>query len=84
MRNRLIEWIESLRALGAEKLFLYEYFVDSDIKKMLNYYERQGIVELQPTSLPGGLPNQPLLRHLFIQESQVSIIMKSCTQFLKY
>lgn len=72
LRNRLIEWIESLRLLGAERIFFYEYFVDSDIKKMLSYYERQGIVDLIPTSLPGGLPNQPLIRHLYIKGARVN------------
>jgi len=33
MLSRLVEWIEALRLLGADKIFFYEFYVDSNIKK---------------------------------------------------
>ncbi|ODM90221.1 hypothetical protein Ocin01_16460 [Orchesella cincta] len=67
MLSRLVEWIETLRLLGADKLFLYEFYVDSDIKKVLDYYESKGIIDVKQTTLPGELPNHPQLRHLYIR-----------------
>lgn len=66
MRDRLIEWIEALRLLGADKIFFYEFFVDPQVKHVLNYYESRGVIQVTQTTLPGDLPNQSQLRHLYI------------------
>ena len=50
---KLVEWIELLSILGARKIFLYDLDLDSDIKKLLDYYVKKGIVDLSKTSLPG-------------------------------
>ncbi|KAA0189243.1 hypothetical protein HAZT_HAZT003629 [Hyalella azteca] len=39
---RLVEWFETLRHLGAEKIFLYELEVHPNITKVLNYYKKLG------------------------------------------
>ena len=64
--TRLIEWIELLNILGADKIFFYEFTVHENVKKVLDYYSNKGIVHVTPLTLPGALPNEPILRHLFL------------------
>ncbi|CAL8071187.1 unnamed protein product [Orchesella dallaii] len=81
MLTRLVEWIEALRLLGADKIFFYEFFVDSEIKKVLDYYEDKGIIHVTQTSLPGELPNHPQLRHLYIRGKKSD---KRLTELIPY
>nr|XP_027201491.1 uncharacterized protein LOC113795502 [Dermatophagoides pteronyssinus] len=64
---RLVEWIELLRLLGANKIFLYELEIHPNISKVLDYYQRDGAVELTKISLPGHQPNLPGFRHLYLK-----------------
>ncbi|KAL1415404.1 hypothetical protein MTO96_006829 [Rhipicephalus appendiculatus] len=64
---RLIEWIELLNILGAQKIFLYELDIHPNISKTLQYYQQKGLVELTPITLPGDQPNLPGLRHNFLR-----------------
>lgn len=41
---RLVEWIELLNLLGADKVFFYELQVHPNISKVLKYYEQEGKV----------------------------------------
>ena len=50
---RLIEWIELLHVLGADKIFLYNLEIHANVTKVLNYYQDKGYVDLTPISLPG-------------------------------
>ena len=50
---RLIEWIELLRILGADKIFFYNLEVHPNVTKVLNYYEDKSYIDLTPISLPG-------------------------------
>ena len=50
---RLIEWIELLHILGADKIFFYNLEVHPNVTKVLNYYEDKSYVDLTPISLPG-------------------------------
>lgn len=81
MRYRLMEWIETLRLMGADKIFFYEYFVNSDIKQVLNYYESRRIIDVAQITLPGELPNQPQLRHLYIRGKKLD---KRLTELIPY
>lgn len=63
---RLVEWLELNRALGADKVYFYFFTIHPNITKTLQYYVRQGFVELTPLTLPGGYPNLPPLRHLVL------------------
>lgn len=65
---RLVEWIELLSLLGADKIFIYDLQVHPNIRKVLDYYERQGRVEVQTTKLPGGRPNIPGVQHMFLKD----------------
>lgn len=64
---RLVEWIELLNLLGAGKIFLYELDVHENISKVLDYYQKRGMVELSPLTLPGDQPNLPEYQHLYLK-----------------
>lgn len=63
---RLVEWIELLRRLGADKIFFYQLQVHPNISKVLAYYEARGAVHVTPLTLPGGQPNVPGFQHLYL------------------
>jgi len=64
---RLIEWIEVLTTLGADKIFLYELEVHPNVSRVLEHYQREGKVDVTPISLPGYQPNLPVLQHLYLK-----------------
>lgn len=64
---RLVEWIELLRILGAKKVFLYELETHPNITKVLNYYQKENVVDLTKITLPGNQPNLPGFRHLYLK-----------------
>ncbi|XP_040563465.1 uncharacterized protein [Lepeophtheirus salmonis] len=64
---RLVEWIETLHTLGADKVFLYNLEIHPNVTKVLNYYVKKGLVDLTPISLPGYQPNMPHLQHLYLK-----------------
>ena len=64
---RMIEWLEVLASLGANKIFLYELEVHPNVTKVLKYYEKRGLVDLTPITLPGYQPNMPFLQHLYLK-----------------
>lgn len=63
---RLIEWIELVHILGADKIVMHYLHNHENVEKVLRYYEQKGIVELVPYSLAGDQPNLPLLRTLYL------------------
>ena len=69
---RLVEWIELLGLLGAEKIFFYELEVHPNISKVLRYYADRGRIQLTKISLPGEQPNIPGLRHMYLKSKITS------------
>ncbi|RZF33621.1 hypothetical protein LSTR_LSTR006999 [Laodelphax striatellus] len=63
---RLVEWIELLGILGADKVFFYELQVHPNISKVLNFYKERNRVDVTPLTLPGGQPNIPGFQHLYL------------------
>lgn len=63
---RLVEWIELLGILGADKVFFYELQVHPNITKVLKHYTERGRVQVTPLTLPGGQPNMPGFQHLYL------------------
>ncbi|XP_077295621.1 uncharacterized protein LOC143917881 [Arctopsyche grandis] len=63
---RLVEWLELLYLLGADKVFFYQLQVHPNITKVLQHYEQQGKVSVTPLTLPGGQPNAPAFQHLYL------------------
>lgn len=64
---RLVEWIETLNVLGADKVFLYNLEVHPNVTKVLDYMVKEGKVDLTPISLPGYQPNMQILQHLYLK-----------------
>lgn len=56
---RLVEWLELLRLLGASKVFLYNLETHPNITKVLEHYQRDGLVDLTHITLAGNQPNLP-------------------------
>ncbi|CAF1386810.1 unnamed protein product [Didymodactylos carnosus] len=79
--HRLIEWIELITMLGAKKIFFYVFHVNSNVTKVLNYYEKIGKVELRKITLPGRQPNLPSVRHLYLKQQ---IIQKRQNELIPY
>ena len=63
---RLVEWIELLGILGADKVFFYELQVHPNISKVLHYYQNLDRVDVTPLTLPGGQPNVPEFQHMYL------------------
>ncbi|OAD52905.1 hypothetical protein WN48_11151 [Eufriesea mexicana] len=63
---RLVEWIELITLLGADKIFFYQLQVHPNVTKILNHYERLGKVHVTPLTLPGGQPNVPAFQHMYL------------------
>jgi len=64
---RLIEWIEVIKALGADQIFSNLLEVHPNVTKVLDYYSSTGFVDISPITLPGRQPNNPLLQTLFLK-----------------
>lgn len=63
---RLVEWIELITLLGADKIYFYELQVHPNVTKVLEHYQRIGKVHVTPLTLPGGQPNVPSFQHLYL------------------
>jgi hypothetical protein len=63
---RLVEWIELLGILGADKVFFYELQVHHNISKVLQYYQKLDRVDVTPLTLAGGQPNVPGFQHMYL------------------
>lgn len=78
---KLIEWIELLRLLGADKVFVYNLHTHPAVSKVLRYYEAMGRVESTDLTLPGTLPNTPWLQHLYLRKNKS---MKRLNELITY
>ena len=66
---RLVEWIELLVALGAEKIYFYILHVHHNISRVLEHYQAQGLVDIRTTSLPGYFPNVASIQKQFFTQN---------------
>lgn len=55
---QIIEWIEILSLLGADKIFIYVMKIHPNMLRTLKYYEAQGKVVIEMMSEPEGLPTR--------------------------
>ncbi|XP_073821919.1 uncharacterized protein [Musca autumnalis] len=69
LSNRLAEWLEMHRLLGAKKVFMYEIDVHPNVKKLLTHYEKEGFVEVKPITLVGGVVGLPHLEHWILKST---------------
>ncbi|KAJ8666839.1 hypothetical protein QAD02_008501 [Eretmocerus hayati] len=63
---RLVEWIELIGLLGADKIFFYQLQVHPNVSKVLSHYENMGKVEVTKVTLAGGQPNAPAFQHMYL------------------
>lgn len=66
---RLIEWIELISILGADKIFFYEFFVPPKVKKILDFYESEGKISVTPLTLAGYSFDTPEHQHNFFKKN---------------
>ena len=69
---RLIEWIEVIAALGADKIFVYVLDVHPNMARVLEYYEEMGLIEVFLITLPAFEPNEKYLQDLYLRHNQVA------------
>ncbi|CAF1230640.1 unnamed protein product [Didymodactylos carnosus] len=69
---KLIEWIELLNLLGAEKIFFYEFDIHPNISQVLEYYQQQDKVHVEKLTLPGSQPNSPEIREKYLKEKMIN------------
>lgn len=60
---RLAEWLEIQRLLGAHKVYMYDIAIHPNVRKVLNFYQSEGFVEVRPITLVGGVVGIPYLQH---------------------
>lgn len=81
LSNRLAEWLEMQRLLGAEKVFMYEIDVHPNVRRLLDYYEKEGFVEIRPITLVGGVVGLPILQHWILKST---IFNKRLNELIPY
>ncbi|XP_050398560.1 uncharacterized protein LOC126816285 isoform X1 [Patella vulgata] len=54
--SRLIEWFEMQKMLGVDKILVFDLACGDDIKTVFRHYVDEGLLEVQPYSLPGKMP----------------------------
>lgn len=64
---RLVEWIELLNLLGADKVFFYELQVHPNISKVLRHYENEGKVMRRRNIIQGILAVVSSHKLIFLQ-----------------
>jgi hypothetical protein len=65
---RLVEWIELIALLGAEKIFFYKFDIHPNISKTLRYYQDKQFIRVQEITLPGSQPNSLRARKAFLEQ----------------
>lgn len=55
---KIMEWIEIVSLLGADKIFIYVVKLHPNIMNLLKYYETQGKVKIEMMSRPNGIPRR--------------------------
>ncbi|XP_075157503.1 uncharacterized protein LOC142230760 [Haematobia irritans] len=75
MSHRLVEFIETLRSLGADKVMMYKLQVHPNTTKVLKYYEEKGLLEYRPFSLSSEVSNLKHYRHMEISKNGFAYIL---------
>lgn len=70
---QIIEWIEILSLLGADKIFIYVIKIHRNMMKTLKFYERQGKVKVEMIAEPKGLPNRTESLTQWLQNGMISL-----------
>ncbi|XP_059489253.1 uncharacterized protein LOC132204648 [Neocloeon triangulifer] len=68
MAVRIVEWIELLKILGAQKIVIYNFQTHKNITRVLDYYASKDDFEVVPVTLPANYTNSPDLVSDFLAE----------------
>ncbi|XP_017116098.1 uncharacterized protein LOC108138415 [Drosophila elegans] len=71
LSERLIEWFELQRLLGASRIYAYMYDVHPAVQRVLDYYQRTGFLELRPLTLANGMPRLRHYQHMLLQQRKL-------------
>jgi hypothetical protein len=70
---QIVEWIEILTLLGADKIFIYVIKIHPNMMKTLKYYESKGKVKVEMMTEPKGLPNKTQSLTQWLQNELISL-----------
>ena len=62
--HRVIEWMETQRYLGVDKVIYYFYNLNKETMKVLKHYMKEGFVDLLPFDIPQPGMNDNFIIHL--------------------
>ncbi|KAL7736146.1 hypothetical protein ACLKA6_003695 [Drosophila palustris] len=79
--ERLIEWFELQRLLGATRIYGYVYQVHPQVQRTLAYYEHSGFLELRPLTMANGIPRLPHYLHLLLKNR---LMVKRLNELIPY
>ncbi|ALC48594.1 CG11384 [Drosophila busckii] len=77
----LIEWFELQRLLGAARIYAYMYDVHPSVQRVLDYYQRQGFLELRPLTMASGMPRLRHYQHMLLQKRR---LVKRLNELIPY
>ena len=69
----VIEFVELQKILGASQFTFYDLAMPDDLRKVLSYYERKGLVRVLPWNLPSYIEKQDI--HYFGQPLSITDCM---------
>ncbi|KAH8394442.1 hypothetical protein KR222_005711, partial [Zaprionus bogoriensis] len=81
LSERLIEWFEVQRLLGAERVYAYMYDVHPEVQRVMDYYERTGFLELRPLTMANGMPRLRHYQHMLLQQR---LLVKRLNELIPY
>uniref|UniRef100_A0A914I1C8 Glycosyltransferase family 92 protein n=1 Tax=Globodera rostochiensis TaxID=31243 RepID=A0A914I1C8_GLORO len=68
--RKIVEWVLLQRALGANAVTLYFYWIPANVRIALQRMADRKKLEIVELNLPANSPNQPFIRHQFIQRNR--------------
>ncbi|XP_017054558.1 uncharacterized protein LOC108097040 [Drosophila ficusphila] len=71
LSERLIEWFELQKILGASRIYAYMYDAHPAVQRVLDYYQRTGYLELRPLTLANGMPRLRHYQHMLLQQRRL-------------
>ena len=65
---KFVEWIETLRALGAD-VSIYYFQMPPNMLKVLDYYTSKGLLDVSHVTIPGNEKfNEPEVQYQYLME----------------
>ncbi|EDW78310.1 uncharacterized protein Dwil_GK16240 [Drosophila willistoni] len=81
LSERLIEWFEMQRLMGATRIYAYMYDVHPSVQRVLDYYQHEGFLELRPLTMANGMPRLKHYQHMLLQQR---LLVKRLNELIPY